>query len=244
MFLCVSVFVYLFSQSISSPFLFLASLFNSPRVFLHETVYAKKGKSELDELRLENTKLKEQLQQMNAIKKDNTALRSQFESSTISSQTLIPSKIVGFKGSPQNPTGFVLDQGLLSGIKKDAPVIVGNQLVGKISKVNKYFSEVVLVLHKDFTTLAISGEHNSPGIITGFDEFMILDHVTITDTISKNELILTKGEVNSKGLGIPPGIIVGKITRVDKSDTQPLQSAVVKSMSSFNSLSTVFVIKQ
>ncbi|MBP7832689.1 MAG: rod shape-determining protein MreC [Candidatus Levybacteria bacterium] len=243
-FLCLSVFVYLFSQSVSSPMLFLASFFSPSRVFLHESVYAQKGSSELDVLRLENEKLKEQLLQMNAIKKDNIALRSQFEDSVISPQILIPSKIVGFKGSPQNPTGFVLDQGARSGIKKGSPIIVGNQLIGKIYQVNEYFSEVMLVIHKDFTTLAISGEHDSPGIITGFDEFMIFDHVTITDTISKNESVLTKGELNSTGIGIPPGLVIGKITRVDKSDTQPLQSAVVEHMIPFNSLSTVFVIKQ
>ncbi len=244
-FLCVSVVIFLLSQTvIVSPFYFIASLFSAPRVTLYQAVYANQNSDEVSFLKSENAKLVEKLQELNTLKKDNVALRSQFEDTVVPSNTLIPARVVGFKGSPQNPTDFILDQGAKSGISKGMPVIVGKQLVGKVVQINSYFSEVMLTVNKNFTTIAESGEHNSPGIISGYDEFILFDHVVITDTISKNETVITRGELDGRGVGIPSGFIIGKITRVNKSDTKPLQSATVESMLQFNSLSTVFVIKQ
>lgn len=244
-FLSISICIFLLSQTIIvSPFYFVSSLFSIPRFALHSLAYANSNSDELSQLRKENIKLKELLQEMSTIKKDNTALRSQFEDTTTSSSTLLPARIVGFKGSPQNPTSFVLDQGAKSGIIKGMPVIIGKNLVGKIIDTNPYFSEAMLVTHKNFSTIALSGDHNSPGIIQGFDEFILFDHVVITDTISKNENVITKGELDKNGVGIPPDFIIGKIEKVNKSDAKPFQNATVQSLLDFNSLSTVFVIKQ
>lgn len=244
-FLIFTVIILIISQTIfMSPFYFLSSLFSVPRASLHSLVYADRSSDEISSLRSENTKLKEKMQEFNTLKRDNEALRSQFEDTTVLDSQLLPAKVVGFKGTPQNPTSFILDQGSQSGIKKGMPVVVGQQLVGKISQVNPYFSEVVLVVHKEFTTIAESGENNSPGIIQGFDEFILFDHVVITDTISKKETVITKGELDRNGVGIPPGLIIGEITKVNKSDTKPFQNATVKSLLQLSSLSTVFVLKQ
>ncbi len=244
-FLGISACIFLLSQTvIVSPFYFVSSLFSVPRASLYSLVHANSNSDELSQLKKENVRLRELLQELHAIKKDNIALRSQFEDTTISSSTLLPARIVGFKGSPQNPTSFVLDQGSNSGILKDMPVIVGKQLVGKIIDVNPYFSEVMLVIHKNFSAIAETGEHKSPGIIQGYDEFILFDHVVITDTISKDENVITKGELGRNGVGIPPGFIIGKIIKVNKSDTKPFQSATVQTLLDFNSLSTVFVVKQ
>ncbi len=244
-FLIVSIVIFFVSQTIlMSPVYFLSSLFSLPRASLYSLVYADKTSDEISLLRLENTKLKEKLQELNTLKKDNEALRSQFEDATVVTNALVPAKVVGLKGSVQSPTNFILDQGTTSGIKKGMPVVVGQQLVGKIIKVSSYFSEVMLVVNKDFSTIAQSGENSSPGIIQGYDEFILFDHVVITDTISKKETVVTKGELDSNGVGIPPGFIVGEIIKVNKSDTKPLQSATVKSLLKFSSLPVVFVLKQ
>ena len=241
-FFFVSLFLFIFSDFLSSPFDSITRLFSYPRAGLYSFAHAQGRDSETDKLISENKKLREQLSQMHFLKTDNDALRSQFQDTTVSSEKLLPAKIIGFKGSILNPSGFILDQGEKSSIKKGMAVVLGHDLVGKIGKVTSYYSEVDLPKNKNFSTLAVSTDNNAPGILVGQEDFMLFGDVVITDTISKNETVITKGDVNSSGVGIPPGLIIGKIKTINNSETKPFQSAVVESLLDFKKLTTVFVI--
>lgn len=226
-------------------FSFVGQVISPLRASLYGVSHAQeRGSSEMDKLRAENTKLLSKMVDYNNLKKDNEALRSQFQSTAISSQKLLPAHIVGFKGSLTSPDVFILSVGTRSNIKKGMAVVSGNNLVGEIKNVSPYFSEVILVQNSNFSTLGVTSENNSPGIVKGEEDFIIFDHVVITDTISKNETVTTKGEQNGSGVGIPAGLIIGKITDVNKSETQPFQSGIVKSLVNFQKLSTVFVVTQ
>lgn len=245
-FLClvISIFFFLLFRSVSlNPAYAIPSIFSSPRAFVYEVVYGTKN-VDTDNLKEENRRLREAILDYEMLKKDNEALRSQFEELTLPSSSLIPARVVGFKGAPQTPHTFVLDQGSESGVVSGASVVVGKQLVGEITTVAPYFSHVMLVAHKDFTTLAQTLENNAPGIIKGFDEFIVFDHVVITDVIKNADTVITKGEQDASGVGILPGLIIGKIDKVNKSETQPFQSATVESLLDFNSLTTVFIATQ
>lgn len=243
-FLILSLIIVSFGRNISSPLNFLSSIFTPSRIYVYGIVHAAPESGELQRLKSENANLSEKLIKLKEIERDNIALRSQFKDTTVSSQKLLPARIVGFKGPFNNPNIFLIDQGSAAGVKKDMAVIIKNTLVGKISKVDNKYSEVMLITHKNFTTLASTLDHNSPGIITGFDDFMFFDHVVITDTISKGEKIITKGELNSNGIGIPPGLILGSITKINKSDTKPFQNALVATPLNLSKITTVFVISE
>ncbi len=244
LFLIFSIFLFIFSKQFSYPFDFFASLFSSPRAFLYVSVHAEGKPSEIDSLKAENKKLREELVQLDALKKDNEALRSQFMDTVISSQKLLPAKVIGFRGSLDNPTTFILDQGEKSGIKKGMAVITERLLVGKVGDITPWNSEAILVTNKNFTTLGITSKDNSSGIITGQEDFIIFEKVVITDSLSKGDTVLTRGELDPKGSGIPADLIIGKVDSVSKSETKPFQSAVVKSLINFNKLKTVFVVVQ
>lgn len=241
-FILLSFVFYLFSKQISTPLEFLTHLFSTPRANLYSFAHASSKDTETEALQNENKKLREQLSQMNFLKQDNAALRSQFQDATILSEKLLPVRIIGFKGSIFLPTVFVLDQGEKTGVKKGMAVIIGHQLVGKIGSVSSYYSEVYLPNNKNFSTLAVSSDNNAPGIIAGQEDFMLFGDVVITDTISKGETVATKGETDGSGAGIPPGLVIGKIKTVNKSETKPFQSAVVESLIDFKKLTTVFVV--
>lgn len=243
-FLILSLFLFIFSSSLSFPFDFASSLASSPRAFIYSIANASSKPTELEIVKAENGKLLAKLSQMNALKKDNDALRSQFQDTVISSQRLLPARVVGFNGSPDNPTVLLLDQGSRNHIKKGMPVILKHDLIGKIGNVSPWNSELILPFNRNFSTLAVTSENNSPGIINGEEDFILLNHVVITDTISKNDIVVTKGEKDKNGVGVPPDLIIGKITALNKSETQPFQSAVVKSVVNFKKLTTIFVIVQ
>lgn len=241
-FLIFSVLLFVFSKNISYPFEYLGSLLVAPRAVLYSSAHAAGKPSETDLLQEENTKLRTQLVNLTAIKNDNAALRSQFQDTVVPPQSLLPAKIIGFQGNLETPTVFILDQGGNSGIKTGQAVILGHILVGKIGMVTPFTAEVLLSTNKNFSTLGSTG-NNSSGIINGQEDFILLNNVVITDTLIKNGTVVTKGEEDKNGIGIPPNLLVGKIISVSKSESEPFQSAIVKPLISFNKLTTVFVIK-
>lgn len=243
-FLIISIIIFTFSRAISShPLFAITSLFSTPRAAIYSVVHAQGKLTEIEQLQQENKKIREQLVLLKTLQQDNKALRNQFQETFIPSQKLLPAQIVGFKGNPSTPDGFIVNQGEKNGVKKGMAVVVGRDLVGQVVDTNAYFSELILPLHNSFSTLAET-ENNVAGIVTGYNEFILFDRVVITDSIKKKELVITKGEIGKNGVGIPQGFTIGEITIVNKSETKPFQSASVKSLVNFNKLSTVFIIVQ
>lgn len=240
-FLFISLLIFILSNALTFPASFISSLFSTPRAYLYSAVFAGK-ETQLDKLKQENLKLREEFVEYRRIKEDNEALRAQFEEQFIPSQNLLPAKIIGFKGSLNNPDTFILNQGERSGVRVNMAVISGKVLVGKIGKVTEFNSEVILPFSKKFSTLGNTLDNNASGIVSGQDDFIIFDHVVITDNLSNGEEVVTKGEQNLNGEGIAPGLIVGKIERINKVESKPFQDATIKSPLNFRKLTTVFVV--
>lgn len=197
---------------------------------------------EIEKLKRENQELTKKLIDIENIKLDNEALRSQFESGSTLKYKMLPANVIGYLGKFSYPASLIIDQGNLKGLFPGMAVIVGNQLVGKIGRVSGAYSEVILVNNNNFTGLGISSENNAPGIIVGAADFAVFERVDVSETLTEGETVLTKGEINDKGYGIPPDLIVGKISSINKSETLPFQTAKVESEVQFSKLHKVFVI--
>jgi rod shape-determining protein MreC len=191
----------------------------------------------------ENQDLEQKLADYKLLEKDNEALRSQFETTGITSSSLISSKIVGFLGERNSPTTLIINAGKLQGVQKGMGVVFEKNLVGKVSDVSNNFSVVKTSLNPDFKTLAVLADTNADGILEGKNDFLLLDKVVITDNLVKNGVVVTKGEVNEKGVGILPDIVIGKISSISKNETSPFQSAQVIPLIDFSKLTEVFVVK-
>lgn len=211
--------------------------------------------SELEKLREENKALTERLGKMDVLKKENNALKDQFQITVPKSSDLIPARVIG---TPQFIPGlsaletFILDQGLTSGVKKGQAVIVKNQLIGKVLRVSPSLSVVDLLTTEGFTLTAKTvpcpkckeRPTQTLGVLKGkgTDE-MVLDNVVLSEKIEKDDIVMTKGDVSEEGIGIPPDLIVGTVISVEKKSSELFQVARVKSLLNFSSLSTVFIIK-
>ena len=176
------------------------------------------------------------------IKKDNEALKSQFEISGNVTQSLSIGKILGFTGDNNLPQTLVIGLGEKDGIEKGMSVISQKYLVGKISAVSSNFSVVETVLNSNFQALVKIPETNSNGILKGSRDFMLLDKVVITDKLHEGVNVVTRGEVKGSGVGIFPDLIVGKITSVSKNETAPFQTAQIAPIIDLSRLTNVYVI--
>lgn len=236
LFLSVVIFLLRDSAVISPAISFFQSAITNVRAPLFSSSTA-----EENNLAEENRRLTEKLSQMEIVERENIALKSQFQDANYGKFELIPVKIVGFKGRGVFDL-FMINAGTNQKIEDGMAVILGNTLVGTIHKAGQNISEVRTTLHPEFSTLVKYPPTNARGIIRGFNSYMILDNVPVTDSLEKGGVIVTLGEISNSNIGIPSDINVGKIDSIEKVDTATFQTAQIESLIDYSQISDVFVI--
>ncbi len=199
-----------------------------------------------DQLVDENKKLQTQLVQMEELKKENAALHDQFDSIETVKYEQLPARIVGTKGFIPGislPTELIIDRGSSENVAVGNALVYKNNLLGKVVGVTPHSSLV------DPTTkdgISLTGKElstGSLGVIKGQGDGIILDNVILADTLNVGDLVVSKGDLNIKGIGIPPDLIIGKITSLDRHPSNLFQSAEIQSLVDITQLTTVFVLR-
>jgi len=194
----------------------------------------------------ENKSLYKKLTNTENLEKENNALRDQFKTISPKSANLLPAKIVGAPSFIPNvtiPDAFIIDKGTKDGVVNGLAIVLKDNLVGRVAKTSDNFSEVTVLTNKNFSFTAKTSKTGALGVVRGFGSTdMVLDNVLLSESLEVGDLVLTKGELDIKGIGLPPDIIVGKIISVDKKPSSLFQSAKVQSLIDFSKLSEVFVV--
>lgn len=220
----------------------IQSIFRAPKSLIYGLKTGDTDSLQVKKLKDENAKLVQKLIDYDRTLRDNEALRSQFESSEARRYKLMPARILGFSGSFTFPASLVIDRGVSDGIKVNMSVLMQNNLIGKIARVETSYSQVLLLLNGAFTSLAKTSDTNAAGIVRGNDDFILLDHVSVNDTLNTGSILLTAGDIDDSGVGIPPDLVIGKIVSVNRSPSLPFQTAKVESSIKFGQLENVFVV--
>jgi len=198
--------------------------------------------TKIKELRDENLKLLSSLGSLEKLKKENQALSDQFQISYPKSVQLLRADIVGAPGfipGVSVPNVFVLNKGEADNIKRGYTVLIKDNLVGVISQVSENLSKVDTVNNPSFSFTAKT-ENGAAGLIMGGGT-LTLGEILLSENLVKGDLIMTKGDINSDGIGILPDLIVGKITSVEKNPSDLFQKAKVESFVNFVNLTSVFI---
>lgn len=199
----------------------------------------------INKLKSENLELISKLVELEKLRKENTALLSQFQTQDGRVDNLLPVRIVGAPGfipSVTQPLELILDKGERDNVAVGQGVVFKNNLIGKVSKTSYNLSKVEVVTNPlaSFPAKTIG---NSVGIVRGEGEGkMTLSNVLPSENLKIGDLVLTKGDIDINGIGIPPDLIVGRIQSIEKIPTAIFQKAEVKSLVDFSKLSTVFIV--
>lgn len=201
---------------------------------------------EIAKLKDENALLLKKIATQKIIEEDNNALKDQFETKLPVSLSLLPADIIGSPGFIPNfsmPEYFVIDQGSVAGVKIGQAVIYKDNIVGKITKVSSNIS-IVSLLTNDSSSFAVKTlETQALGVVNGEGNGqMTLGNVLLSDKLQDSDKVLTKGDFDLNGIGYPQDFIIGQITSVEKKPSSLFQTARVKSLLDFNSLSIIFVV--
>jgi len=196
----------------------------------------------IKDLHDENLSLLKKIVDSERLKRENQALSDQFYTSYPPSYKLLKADVIGAPGfmpGVSEPSSLILNKGLKDNLKVGLAVVIKNNLVGTIVSVSENLAKVNTVNDSSWSFTA-KAENGAEGIVKG-GASLTLENVLLSENIKVSELILTKGDVDFEGIGIPQDLIVGKITGIEKNPSDLFQKAKIESFVDFPRLSTVFV---
>lgn len=219
------------------------SIFSAPKSLFY-SLGKKEREDEVKKLKEQLAGLQQKMADYELIKRDNEALRSQFDENGETSLSLVSAKIIGFIGENTKPSELVINAGKKQGIVKGMTVVFQKFLIGKISDVSQNYSVVETIYNPKFQVLAKLPETNANGIVLGQNDLILFDGVLITDTLKKDGIVTTKGEVDKNGTGVIPDMIIGKVVSISKRETAPFQSAQLMPLIDYSKLTNIFIVKK
>lgn len=137
---------------------------------------------------------------------------------------------------------LIINKGLKDGLRAGMPVIIDEGiLIGKIMKVDNYISYVILITdNRSKFAVSINNEKKISGLACGNYNLTIrMNLIPIDKNIQKGDIVTTSGSEKF----IPPGLIVGKIIKINKNDNDIFQSAELAPLSTLDNLNIVTIIK-
>ena len=196
----------------------------------------------IKDLREDNLSLLKKIAESEKLKRENAALSDQFQTSYPRSTKLLKADIIGAPGfvpGVSAPLNLILNKGSKDNLKIGQVVVIENNLIGEIVSVSENLAKVN-TLNSPSSSFTARTENGAAGIVKG-GTTMTLENVLLSENIKMGELVLTKGDVDFNGIGIPADLVVGKITSVEKNPSDLFQKAKIESFVDFTKLSTVFV---
>lgn len=187
-------------------------------------------KEQAGHLLSENADLRKKLAQ-------SESLISQFKYLDPATYNLIPARPMGIGRY------LKIDKGSTSGIVSGQAVVFNDNYVGKIVQVSGRSSNVQLISDPDSKVAAFSQglTGRSKGILIGqFGTDILMDKILHEEIINVGDLVYSEG---TEGF-LPRGLILGKVTKVLKSESEVFKQAKVSPNFDMRDLELVFVIKE
>jgi len=200
--------------------------------FFSFLTFWKSGSSKITYLEQRVRELTVEAEKVKRLEDENVSLRSQVGVPVSKNKRMVMGSVVG------NSQNLLIDKGLRDGIKTGMPVIYQDVLIGKLVKVLENSSSVLVLTDPLSRVTATTSKTKAKGIVAGqFGVETILEKVVSEDVLNVGDVILTSGED-----GILKGLIIGKISEVQKLDAGVFQSAKISLVLDFQKLNQVFVV--
>lgn len=140
---------------------------------------------------------------------------------------------------------FTIDKGTSDGIEVDMVVLAGAGLVGKVIDVAPNFSKVRSIIDDNSSVSGLIVRTNDLCTVQG-DLTLYNEGYLAVDYISDDINLVINDEVTTSHLGTvyPPGIMIGKVIRIEDDPNTLTQIAYINPYADFKDLQEVLVISQ
>ncbi len=214
--------------------------------FFEFIVEMKQLKEENERLKLEKQELLAKSFTLEELRKENQILRKALDMDLEKEFQLRLARVTGKYISQDS---ILLDKGSRDGISEGSPVITQHKvLIGRIVKVYRNFSEVILISHpqSSFDGKIIEIYESDDGTDDGILAMvkgegnlrLIFDLIPREEEVSEGDLLVT----SALGGVFPPGLLVGEINQIEKADPEPFYRADISPFFNITKLEQVFIV--
>lgn len=200
-------------------------------------------KAENERLTQENSKLEEELRELEIIKAENATLREYNNmSEKYSEYKTVPAYIINKDISNLSDT-IVINVGSDDGVKENMPVITTEGLVGYVISVTNTTSKVKPIIDPSNSTSAVISTSRESVVLKGIlgsSNTLKLMYIPTDADLIVEDVIQTSG----MGGIYPKGILIGKISQIIESKNITDRYAIVETAVDFSKLENVLVITE
>ena len=200
-------------------------------------------------LRSENAALREQLAELQMSDAQNEYLRDYLELPwLVNDWSLVDATVIGRESSGYRTT-YTLNKGSLHGIKKSMPVVTADGVVGSVCEVGLGYCKVISIIETTSSVGVYAKRSGASGLLTGDmklreDGMCLITYIDANADIRVGDLIVTAGT----GSIYPAEIVVGVIAEIIPDDiSRTLTASVIPSAQleglKFVSIITDYTIK-
>jgi rod shape-determining protein MreC len=138
----------------------------------------------------------------------------------------------------------IIDQGSSSGVHVNDPVIDGEALIGKVTRVASDGALVSLITDSEVEVTAKISATGAPGIVqpeVGEPGRLLMQYLPSTSSVVPGNYVVTSGTISSKGESLfPRGIPIGQVTSVN--EQSGFKSVEVSPLANLHGLDVVQVL--
>jgi rod shape-determining protein MreC len=230
------------TQNVLSPFQKAGSTVVSPfRNFFGDVTNLGQTRSEIEKLKEENAKLRNELLQRKSADAELEQLKSVLDLAGRAGYKVLATRVISQGASTSFSQSITIDAGSTSGVRQNMTVVSGEGLVGVVKESYLNSALVMLATDPDFKVgVRIAGSQQI-GILSGRGskraELQLLDNQQI---VKVGDVLLARGSTNNRPF--VPGIPVGVISAVDNTAGSIAQTATVMLYPNFSALGVVSVV--
>ncbi len=204
-------------------------------VFFASLINAGNIVKENENLKIENQSLLVKIALLQAIEKENQALKAIAGASQLGEYKLVMAGVTGLNSAEDI---ISMNKGSASGILEGMPVISEQKVVfGKVLKVYKNFSEVMLISNKN-NVLNVK-INDILGVTRGNGNLEIyLDLVPVDSNINQGDVLVT----SSLEEIFPKDLLVGRVQETNKNDLKPFQTIKIEPFFNIKEAENLFVV--
>ncbi len=166
--------------------------------------------------------------------KDLDAVRKQFPNDTFLAASVVA------RDSSNARSLVAIDRGRSDGVKEGMIVVTeGRSLVGTVTKVLDNYSWLTLITDPKSAVSAVVQESRAEGVVAGnYNGELTMEFVGQGAAVHDGDFVLTSGI----GGGYPPGIVIGRVSNVQKTEQDLFQKVHVDHLASLSKLEQVLVL--
>ncbi len=136
-------------------------------------------------------------------------------------------------------SSFIIDKGRVDGVKPGQAVVAPLGIVGKITQVSSHRSKVILLADPQFSVACMVQRSRENALVSGTLQGVCrLRYFNEAADIKVGDKVVT----SSLSLSFPPGLLIGEITRGEKTPRSQSLNYVVEPAVSLSQLEEVLII--